>query len=518
MNNYFLYVRKSTDVEDKQVRSIEDQLSVLRKLAKEEGLDIREEFVEKQSAKTPGRPIFNKMLAKIQAGEANGIICWKLDRLARNPIDGGQISWILQKNIIQHIRTFERSYYPQDNVLVMSVEFGMANQYILDLRTNTKRGLMEKVNRKEYPSLAPVGYINNTRTKLVEVDKKKAKVIQEAFELYAKDGSRLEDISELFAKNKVYTRSNKPFSRNKISWILSNPFYVGLFKYGGELYEGNHETIISKKLFDKVQTVLQRRAKPQREVWDPLPFCGLLKCGSCSMAITGGPRTKRQKNGNIHKYNYYHCSRKSKIIKCDQPTIREEELDKQLSEIILQFSLSENWSNALYEMSEKDRDNALNSVDHLTQNVKLEIKGITEKLQRLLTVYLEQDIDREVYHVEKNILLSQKKSLEEKIEDLAHGEASWIKPLQDWLKEAVNAREIALSPSLNSKKILLQKICGLNLSLKNREVHFTPQNQWASLKEAHKLVSKTELSLVLVEMAGVKPASKTHLPDHCSQD
>ena len=156
MQNYFLYARKSTDVEDKQVRSIEDQLAVLRVLAKTEGLKISAEFIEKQSAKMPGRPIFNEMMERIQKGEAEGIICWKLDRLARNPVDGGQISWMLQRGIIQHIQTNDRSYRSTDNVLMMSVEFGMANQYILDLSSNTKRGLYQKAERGDYPGLAPL--------------------------------------------------------------------------------------------------------------------------------------------------------------------------------------------------------------------------------------------------------------------------------------------------------------------------------------------------------------------------
>ena len=95
MTNYFLYARKSTDVEDKQVRSIEDQLAVLRGVAKNESLNIAEEFIEKQSAKMPGRPVFNEMLARIEKGEAQGIISWKLDRLARNPVDSGRIQLAL---------------------------------------------------------------------------------------------------------------------------------------------------------------------------------------------------------------------------------------------------------------------------------------------------------------------------------------------------------------------------------------------------------------------------------------
>jgi len=85
----------------------------LRALAKTEGLDIAQEFVEKQSAENPGRPVFNGMIDRIQKGEAQGIVCWNLDRLSRNSVDSGQVSWLLQKGIIQHIKTPERSYYIQ---------------------------------------------------------------------------------------------------------------------------------------------------------------------------------------------------------------------------------------------------------------------------------------------------------------------------------------------------------------------------------------------------------------------
>lgn len=156
---YFLYARKSSESEDRQVASIESQIEVLTEIAKREGLEIVDIISESKSAKAPGRPEFNKMIQGIYRGEAQGIICWKLDRLARNPVDGGQIMWMLQQGIIKHIKTHERSYYPTDNILTMSVEFGMANQFIRDLSENTKRGLRAKAERGWYPAPPPLGYL-----------------------------------------------------------------------------------------------------------------------------------------------------------------------------------------------------------------------------------------------------------------------------------------------------------------------------------------------------------------------
>src|SRR3989338_1603113 len=120
---YFLYARKSTDVEDKQVLSIDAQLAELQALAKREQLSVVEVFVEKRSAKMPGRPMFGEMMVRIQKGEAQGIVCWKIDRLARNPVDGGQIQWLLQNGTIAHIQTHDRAYYPAHNLILISFVF-----------------------------------------------------------------------------------------------------------------------------------------------------------------------------------------------------------------------------------------------------------------------------------------------------------------------------------------------------------------------------------------------------------
>src|SRR5271157_5945314 len=101
---YFIYTRKSTDTEDRQVRSLADQLSELRELAKKEQLEVVDTFIEKQTAKVPGRPVFAEMIDRIEKGDASGILAWHPDRLARNSVDGGKIIYLVDIQKIGALR------------------------------------------------------------------------------------------------------------------------------------------------------------------------------------------------------------------------------------------------------------------------------------------------------------------------------------------------------------------------------------------------------------------------------
>ena len=90
-------------------------------------------------------------MRRIEDGEASGILCWQINRLSRNPIDSGKLSWLLQRGVLKSIQTIDRQYLPDDNVLLFNVESGMANQFIIDLRKNTKRGVEGKLQRGWLP-------------------------------------------------------------------------------------------------------------------------------------------------------------------------------------------------------------------------------------------------------------------------------------------------------------------------------------------------------------------------------
>ena len=491
---YIIYVRKSTDVEDKQVLSVEAQIVELRKYAKDNNLQIVDTVVEKRTAKIPGRPKFNKMLARVEAGEANGILAWHPDRLARNSVDGGQIVYLLDQTRLTSLKfpTFWFENTSQGKFM-LSIAFGQSKYYVDNLSENTKRGLRQKVRRGEMPGRAPLGYINDTRTKTVVVEKRHAPLVVEAFELYARGDKRLQDIADFFASKNIKTSGGLPLKKDQIAKMLTNPFYYGHFRYAGEVYEGKHKAIITKKLFDDVQTVFDRRKhKRITKTNTPKPLCGLLRCGSCNMMITGENQIKRQKNGNVHYYTYYHCTKKRKnTARCPEPHIRQELLDEQLSDLLNKYALPESWAVTLNKLLADDEQKAEQSTGVFIAAAQERIGNLQSKLQRLLDSYLDQDIEREIYLAKKAELMSEKKTLEEQNSKLTLAKNAWVEPMRKWIEKANSICKITASDNLLAKKSLCLEIFGSNLFLKNKQAQPTAaleisppsENIWVLLRK-----------------------------------
>ena len=164
---FFLYARKSTEDEERQVMSIEAQLAELAEFAKRENIEIAETFIESKSEKKPGREVFNEMMSKVQESKTPiGLIAWHPDRLARNSIDGGLIIYSIDTAKIASLRfpTFWFEPTPQ-GLFMLQVAFGQSKYYSDNLSENVKRGIRQKLRRGEWPGLAPFGYVNNPKKK-----------------------------------------------------------------------------------------------------------------------------------------------------------------------------------------------------------------------------------------------------------------------------------------------------------------------------------------------------------------
>ncbi|MFZ2544499.1 MAG: recombinase family protein, partial [Candidatus Saccharimonadales bacterium] len=487
---YYIYARKSTDVEDKQVLSIEAQLVELREHAKREGLHVAAEFVEKRSAKVMGRPVFGELLAEIEKNGGN-ILAWHPDRLARNSVDGGQIIYLLDSYKLGTLK-FPSFWFENTSQgkFMLSIAFGQSKYYVDNLSENTKRGLRQKVRRGEYPSIAPIGYINDIRNKTVIIDKRRAPIIVDAFELYADGNKTLQDIADFFKSKGIMTKGGLCLHKDQVKKLLTNTFYYGHFRYGGEIHEGKHKAIISKKLFDQVQIIFKRRSKPQKSTNNPQILCGLLQCATCKMSITAEKKIKHQKNGNRHEYVYYRCTRKHKTIRCTEPAITEPDLVAQLSDILQCYAPPKAWAEQLEIMLAEDEKQVERSSGVFIADTQIRVSNLQSKLQRLLDSYLDQDIDQLTYRAKQAELMSDKKSLEEQIGKLTLADSAWVEPMRQWLKQASDLNEITKSGEHSAIKEALLKIEGLNLFLKSKKAQHAaapeispPSSIWVLLRK-----------------------------------
>ncbi len=504
MNNLFLYARKSTDAEDKQVLSIEAQLAELREFAQREHIRVVAEMIEKQSAKSPGRVIFNDMISRIEAGEADGILSWHPDRLARNSIDGGQIIYLLDTGKIKTLRfpTFRFESDPQGKFM-LNIMFGQSKYYVDSLAENTKRGLREKLRRGEFPGRAPIGYLNDYRTKKIIIDKERAPIIKEAFELYATGNATIDTIRTFFAERGVFSRTGHTLIRTYVSSLLSNSFYYGHFRYKGDVYEGTHQPIISKALFDKVDAIFKRRWRfsPLEKKTVSKPFMGLLHCATC-----GGTITAEIQKG----HTYYRCTKKGRLNSwCEQPYIREEALNAEISALLTPFAMPADWADTMLELVKKEKSESTQSAAQLAEQKRAEIQKLNLRLQKLLDTFLDELIDRETFTAEKAKLMSQKKTLEEQKVAQAAGRVDWLEPFQNWIITAKNAGQIAVSGSLQEKRDLALKVFGSNLVLDCKKARGYCVKPWSTLVEK-------SLSGGVVRLAGLEPARVTPLPPQSS--
>jgi DNA invertase Pin-like site-specific DNA recombinase len=391
-----LYCRKSTDTEEKQERSLEDQQFELEAIAEREGIEIVRVLTEKKSAKAPGRPIFADMLSLINSGQADTILCWKLDRLARNPIDGGTISWILQQNQIKSIVTYDRTYLPTDNILMMSLEFGSSNQFVRDLSANVKRGYENKVRRGEWPNRAPYGYKNDKNIKNLKVVKAEAQKVQGLFELYATGTYGMKQLAKLYG---VHT--------SQIALRLSRHVYYGMIEYKGELYPGIFKPVISKELFDQVQEVKNgARVSPSRSKGLTFPYRGFMTCAVCGCMLTAS-----RKRGHL---DYYYCTNGKVGCTQHKSYLTEKQTDALFTEALEKIQFDEEIIEIMYEAARVRHENGRYSGQQTLDAIQYQIHQLKTKEKKLLQTYTDNLIDKDLYTEEASALQKEKRILQTK--------------------------------------------------------------------------------------------------------
>ncbi len=411
------------------------------------------------------------MLDTLERGEANGILAWHPDRLARNSVDGGRIIHMLDTGTLKNMKfptmTFENT--PQGKFM-LSIAFSQSKYYVDNLSENVKRGIRQKLRRGEWPSLAPIGYINNPRTRNIQQDPETAPLVRNAFELYVTGDHTLYSLRQTLFEIGLRSFGDKPLPVSGVQHLLQNPVYYGMMRVKGELYSGCFEPIVRKDLFDEVQRVMAGRAKKQHKRKHEYPFIGFAHCSSCGCAITA----ERQKG-----HHYYRCTKKRG--KCEEKKyMREESLLEEVRRIVEQVSLPDDWAEKMLRRldTEKAEDKAGNRA--AVQHLKAKKREIEKKLEDLLDLRLEGVLDTAEYVAKKNSLVSRKHEIEQKIKDAQRGGNAWLEPMREIILRSRDAKML-LSDGEPEEYPTFLKTIGSNFLLKGNALLWEPLRGWGAI-------------------------------------
>jgi len=272
MKKAVIYARVSTGKQEKEGFSIPAQIKFLTEYAQKELLEVKEVFVESETAKKAGRKQFNKMLAYITENKIDAILAEKTDRIYRNIKDYSTLDDFKQLEIHLVKENTVISEKSTSHVKFMhGIKVLMAKNYIDNLSEEVIKGLKEKVSQGYYPQKAPVGYLNTkteANVKIITIDPVKSVFVKKLFELYASGVYSIEAIRKrLYLEG--FNHSGKPYSKSRLLFVLKDIFYIGKFKYSGVIYDGKHEPIIDIDLFNRVQKMFnQSKARSHVEYND----------------------------------------------------------------------------------------------------------------------------------------------------------------------------------------------------------------------------------------------------------
>lgn len=495
----FLYARKSTEDKTRQIQSIGDQIRVLTQLSKDRECTIVDTIEDEKSAKDVGRKGFASMMERIKNEEACGILCWNMDRLSRNPKDSGELMWLLQKGIIKAIFTPERTYYPEDSSILLSVETGRSTDFIRKLSTDVKRGMGSKIEKGWMPSKAPLGYRNEVEAikgqKRILPDPDMFPLVRSLWRKLLDDGCSTMQLFRHMENECPIYRNEKLIAFSTFHKIFQNPFYCGLYRWNGELHVGKHQSMISQTEFEKVQTYL-KNGKGIRERSVEFPFKGLLHCGTCDAFLTAERKTKFVKSiGKTKDYDFYRCvHRKRSVVPCREKPLSANKLEKQLLKEIEDIQITD----AVIEFG----INSLDAMDKVRQETTKEkqlrnhIISLKKKVS-LVEENISEERDSDTRSIMKrrfNQLCVEQRKAEEDLRDAENERSNQNSDIRDRLSLIHGAKEVISHGSAQQKKDVLNGI-GSNWKLSQQKLHYDPHYVSLALKEVKKTHAK-ELAMI----------------------
>lgn len=456
-NDAVLYTKVSSEEQKKSGFSLDFQAKALKEYASKNDLNIVKIYAESHTAKKPGRPLFNEMLKFVKQKKIAHIVFLKADRASRNNVDSSQLIYMAEYmnfsiHLIQDGLILCKNSKPTD-FLIFEVTNCMSNFYPRNLSIEVSTKLREKAEQGYYPSRPPIGYqtVKINHRALLQINPEKAFFIKQIFELYATGQYSYESLAKVM-RDKGFKMSEKTTcSRRNIEDILNNPIYIGDFVYNGKrYYNAKHEAIVSHEIYSACQQIIHKRSSYHTKKYDFI-FSNMIKCKKCGCYMVA-----ELKKG---KYIYYHCTG-NKGGDCKKHSyVRESVIEKRFIEILKSFELSPatlKFAKAALK-SELENQNFYN--EKRIENIQIEVKRVKNRLDKLFNLFLDEQIDENLYKQKRKEFEMQLEDLTAKLSSYNRTSIEILKLSEKLFELCKHAHTLYLTGNICEKREIIKIVC-----------------------------------------------------------
>jgi site-specific DNA recombinase len=480
----FIYLRRSQDREDRQALSIPKQDRQVKQIIADNKFSPIYLPAEDESAKKPGRTIFNDMVRRIEDGEARYVAVWHISRLSRNPIDGGRVIYLLDTGKLLAICTPTRIYRnTPDDKAFLAIELAFAKKNNDDLSEQVKESYVIKRQRGEYPGPAFLGYINvivRPGVRNIAPDPVEGPKLYDVL-VYASTGMYTLDEVWKYAQDrglKSPRNLDKLIAKTTLENALQRRDYTGVFKRGGpEWIKGSYKPLISVEQFDQIQIAMgwakQRRNYSTKGAF--YAYKGIPRCGTCSMNITAYTKPKiLATTGELASYTFYVCTKKSKTVDCKEPQLAEHELTDVIKTEMSNYEITEADGETckllvqnVYEDYMKSQDRYSDVWRHDQQEAKKALDVLDDKLEHGV-------ITDERYQLRAAKHQSRVVRTTKLLNGSSQDAERWLELCNETFSGVTNIGEV-FEVANDEERRQLMLYLGTNWTLSNKKVALTPR-------------------------------------------
>jgi DNA invertase Pin-like site-specific DNA recombinase len=438
---------------------LSEQKAAIERYAARFALPVSDWFEEQQTAAKRGRPVWTNMLKMLRNGHVSGVIMHKIDRSARNLKDWADLGEIIDRGVEVHFANESLDLNSRGGRLSADIQAVVAADFIRNLREEAKKGIYGRLKQGFLPSAAPVGYLDHGGGKQKTIDPEKGPLVRKAFLLYATGSHTLFTLGDELNRMGLRNRAGGRITRNGLSMMLNNPFYIGIIRLrgNGQTFQGNHEPLISKRLFDQVHNALTGHFNARTNTHELL-FRKSVRCKGCGYSLIG-----EVQKGHV----YYRCHTKD----CAGASIREETIDERIGMELQKLRFSDEEYKCLIDELKEQKENWTENREQEFAALNAKCQQVTERLSRLTDAFLDGSVERDLYDERKKALLFERSALNDRLKDLSENPSALPVRLQKFLELTEAAYSLYKDGNPDEKRRMV-KMFTSNLTADHKNLDF----------------------------------------------